>query len=136
MVPGTSTTWTCTSEGGYPIQTMTMRKGNTQFSSSQFTTTTQFVTSSQSYTVVGTLRFPPTTADDGQTLYCDVLHAETSSTPQTVSLPLSVRCKYICIIRLVHFPINAISQHILESCTIVCLIHDLQYSMKAVSLCA
>ncbi|CAG2188121.1 CHRNA3 [Mytilus edulis] len=91
VVPGTSTTWTCTSEGGYPIQTMTMRKGNTQFSSSQFTTTTQFVTSSQSYTVVGTLRFPPTTADDGQILYCDVLHAETSSTPQTVSLPLSVR---------------------------------------------
>ncbi|CAG2240200.1 unnamed protein product [Mytilus edulis] len=91
VVPGTTTTWTCLSTGAYAQHTMTMRMGNTQFNSSQFTTNTQYIASDDSYNVIGNLTFTPTTANNGQTLYCDYRHIDKSgNTPKTVSLLLSV----------------------------------------------
>ncbi|XP_052093030.1 hemicentin-1-like isoform X16 [Mytilus californianus] len=88
--PGTLTTWTCTSEGGYPLQTMAMRIGNSVFST-ELTTNSALV--SESYTVTGTLSWAPTTANNGQTLFCDVYHPETlgQNNPQTVSKLLTVK---------------------------------------------
>lgn len=88
--PGTLTTWTCTSRGGYPLQTMAMRIGNSVFSNEL---TTNSVLVNESYTVTGTLSWAPTTANNGQTLFCDVYHPETlgQNNPQTVSKILTVR---------------------------------------------
>ncbi|CAC5375676.1 unnamed protein product [Mytilus coruscus] len=91
VAPGTTTTWTCRSIGAYPKQTMTMRIGNSQFSSNQFTTNTQIITSNTTYNVVGTLTYAPTLANNGQTLFCDVRHTDTLTNPQTVSLELEVK---------------------------------------------
>ncbi|XP_076091545.1 uncharacterized protein LOC143063333 isoform X3 [Mytilus galloprovincialis] len=90
VLPGAQTTWTCTSLGGYPAQKMSMRIGNTVFTN-ELTTNTAYVPATESYTVTGTLLWAPTTANNQQTLFCDVTHAETSSTPQTVSKVLTVR---------------------------------------------
>ncbi|XP_076091539.1 uncharacterized protein LOC143063331 isoform X5 [Mytilus galloprovincialis] len=92
MISGTPTTWTCLSDGGYPVQTLSMRVGNSAFST-ELDTKTAFDRVSQTYTVTGTLSWAPTTANDGQTLYCDVTHPETigPNNPQTVSLPLTVK---------------------------------------------
>ncbi|VDI12744.1 Hypothetical predicted protein [Mytilus galloprovincialis] len=92
MISGTPTTWTCLSDGGYPVQTLSMRVGNSAFST-ELDTQTAFDSISQTYTVTGTLSWTPTTANDGQTLYCDVTHPETigPNNPQTVSLPLTVK---------------------------------------------
>jgi hypothetical protein len=50
---------------------------------------------SKSYTVTGTLSWAPTSNNNGQTLYCDVFHPDTSTTntPQTVGLPLTINGK-------------------------------------------
>ena len=93
VLPGAQTTWTCTSMGGYPAQKMSMRIGNNVFTN-ELTTNTAYVAATESYTVTGTLLWAPTTANNQQTLFCDVTHAETLSTPQTVSKVLTVRCKY------------------------------------------
>ncbi|XP_063424603.1 hemicentin-1-like isoform X2 [Mytilus trossulus] len=90
VLPGAQTTWTCTSLGGYPAQKMSMRMGNNVFTN-ELTTNTAYVAATESYTVTGTLLWAPTTANDQQTLFCDVTHAETLSAPQTVSKILTVR---------------------------------------------
>ncbi|XP_052092440.1 cell adhesion molecule DSCAML1-like [Mytilus californianus] len=92
IISGTPTSWTCTSDGGYPVQKLSMRVGNSKFST-ELDTKTAFDSNTQTYTVTGTLSWAPTTANDGQTLYCDVTHPETigPNNPQTVSLPLTVK---------------------------------------------
>ena len=92
LVADNSGTWTCTAVDGYPAPTMTTRIGNNQFTNG-FTTSNQYVTSTQSYTVTGTLVWSPSVANNGQSICCDVTNAVVSSIPQTVCLQLTVRCK-------------------------------------------
>lgn len=91
VVPGTPTTWTCVSERGYPVQTMTMRIGTTTFTSQQFTTESPYILAEKTYTVTGTLNWAPTVANNGQILTCEVTHPQTNSPPQTATLPLTVK---------------------------------------------
>ena len=89
-------TWRCTSILGYPPPTMTIRIGNTAFTN-QVTYNTNYDANSKSYTVTGTLSWAPTSNNNGQTLYCDVFHPDTSTTntPQTVGLPLTINGMYV-----------------------------------------
>jgi hypothetical protein len=53
---------------------MTMRIGNNQFSTNEFTTTSISPDVAKSYTVTGILNWSPTVGNNGQTLFCDVAH--------------------------------------------------------------
>ncbi|XP_052093019.1 titin-like isoform X6 [Mytilus californianus] len=91
LLSGTTGTWTCTSIGGFPLQTMSMRINNQVFTSNYLSVTSQYDTNARSYRVVGTLNWAPNMGHNGQTMYCDVTHPQTLNSPQTVSLPLTVR---------------------------------------------
>ena len=85
--------WTCVSIGGYPAPTMTMRIENTQFTTA-FTSSSSYIHETKTYTRNYTLKWEPTLSNNGQTLYCDVLHPSTlGNTPQTVSLQLTLKGK-------------------------------------------
>ena len=92
LVAGNSGKWTCTAIDGYPAPTMTARIANNQFTN-EFTTTDQYVTSTQSYTVTGTLNWSPLVSNNGQSICCDVTNTVVSNIPQTVCLQLTVKCK-------------------------------------------
>ncbi|VDI13507.1 obscurin-RhoGEF [Mytilus galloprovincialis] len=83
-------TWTCTSVGGFPLQTMSMRIGGQVFDDHQLLVNSQYDSDSMSFRVVGILLWAPNIRDDGQTLYCDVTHTQTLSRSQTTSLRLTV----------------------------------------------
>ncbi|XP_063416377.1 titin-like [Mytilus trossulus] len=83
-------TWTCTSVGGFPLQTMTMRIGGQVFDNQQLLVNSQYDSDSMSFRVVGVLLWAPNIRDDGQTLYCDVTHTQTLSRSQSTSLRLTV----------------------------------------------
>ncbi|XP_076112265.1 hemicentin-1-like isoform X5 [Mytilus galloprovincialis] len=90
LTPGQQGTWTCISANGFPAGAMTMRNQNknTQFTSSEFTTTT--VLDVKSYDVTGVLTWSPVIVNNGDTICCDVTHTTTSSTPQTICRQITV----------------------------------------------
>ena len=89
MTTGTTNQWICTSTGGMPAPTITMRIGSTQFTSGVTQTTT--IQSDGTYTIMAVLSWAPTTGNNDQRLYCDVEHQETrGSRLQTVGLQLTV----------------------------------------------
>ncbi|CAC5415121.1 unnamed protein product [Mytilus coruscus] len=89
LLPGTTYQWTCISTGGNPSPAMTLRVGNSQFSTG--ITQTSVLKSDKTYTVTSTLSWAPSISNNGQTLYCDVKHPETrGNNLQTVSLQLIV----------------------------------------------
>ncbi|CAC5372891.1 unnamed protein product [Mytilus coruscus] len=94
IVAGVLTKWTCRSEEGYPMQSMSMRLGNASFGRG-FTSNSRLI-GLKSYTVIGTLYWAPSTLNDKHMLYCDVYHKETlgANTPQTVGLLLSVKSNF------------------------------------------
>lgn len=71
-----------------------MRVGNNVFAN-EFSSNVVFDTVAESYTMTGTLNWAPTMVNNGNTLFCDVFHPATlgANAPQTVSLPLTVRCE-------------------------------------------
>lgn len=90
---GTPYTWTCTSVGAFPEQTMNLRLGNTPISNG-VSTNSVFDQGSKLYTVTSTLSWTPSSNNAGNTLFCDVFHPETlGQTPQTANLPLNIQCK-------------------------------------------
>ena len=95
VVSGTTETWTCVSKGGNPPPTLSMRIGNTIFNN-ELSVSSVLDQSTNSYTVTGTLQWAPNGQHNQQILHCDVSHPETlGNTPQTVDLPLTVKCKLI-----------------------------------------
>lgn len=90
---GAQDTWTCTSTGAYPEQTMSMRLGGNAITSG-FATTAVYNGASKTYTVTGTLSWSPASSNNGDVLYCDVFHTPTlGNSPQTASLTLNVQSK-------------------------------------------
>ena len=65
------------------------------FAANQVVIETLFYTATKSYTVTGKVTWTPTFDNNGQSLCCDVYHAETlgKNNPQTVCLQLTVQCK-------------------------------------------
>ncbi|CAC5377805.1 unnamed protein product [Mytilus coruscus] len=89
VTSGTKHNWTCISTGGNPQPKMTMRIGNSQFSTGIEQTSEQ--QSDNTLTVTVVLSWAPTIAYNGLTLYCDVKHKETRGEDvQTASLQLIV----------------------------------------------
>ncbi|VDH89690.1 Hypothetical predicted protein [Mytilus galloprovincialis] len=89
LLLGTTYQWACISTGGNPSPIMTLRIGNSQFSTG--ITQTSVLQSDKTYTVTSTLSWAPSISKNGQTLYCDVKHQETrGNNLQTVSLQLTV----------------------------------------------
>lgn len=90
---GKQTTWTCTSTGAFPVQTMSMRLGGTSITDG-FVTSAEYNAGSKLYTVTGTLTWSPTRANNGDTLFCDVFHSPTlGNSPLTASKILDVQSK-------------------------------------------
>ena len=93
LTQGETGTWTCTSRGGYPEQRMGMRIGNSNFNN-ELSVQSVFDNTARTYTLTGTLVWAPNIGHNGMTGFCDVTHPETLAAPQTVSLPLTVLCKF------------------------------------------
>lgn len=93
LTAGTTGTWTCISVGGFPLQSLSMRIGDQVFNSNELGTFSQHDVVHKSYTVIGILTWTPKLGHDGQQISCDVKHPETSISPQTVSLQLTVERK-------------------------------------------
>ena len=71
-----------------------MRIGTTLLNS-QVTISSEYDEKSKLNRVTGTLVWSPESKHNGETLSCDVLHPDTlGQSPQTVSLTLTVNCKY------------------------------------------
>lgn len=92
VTAGSSNTWTCLSIGGNPEPEMSIRINDRVFSQ-EVTVNSVYDQSSKSFRTTGTLTWAPSSRFNLETLYCDVLHEETSDRVQTVNLPLTVICK-------------------------------------------
>ena len=88
---GSTNEWTCISTGGKPAPTMTMRIGNSMFTSG--TASKTVLQSDNTYTVSSVLSWSPSMAYHGQSLYCDVQYQEAGETDlKTDSLLLTIYC--------------------------------------------
>lgn len=92
VTSGQSNTWTCVSNGAYPEQKMSMRIGTTTINSG-ITYNAVYDSIQKLYKVTGTLVWSPATNNNGDTLFCDVTHTETSGQTQTDSLDLTIYSK-------------------------------------------
>nr|ATL23495.1 egg surface protein-1 [Mytilus edulis] len=90
VTAGSSNTWTCTSTGAFPAQTMAVRIGNDLFTN-ELTTNSLFESFAGSYRVVGRLAWAPSMEHNQQIMYCDVFHPQTLNSKQTASMQLTVR---------------------------------------------
>lgn len=90
VAAGSSGTWTCTSSGAFPAQTLAMRIGNQLFNN-ELSTNSLFESFAGTYRVVGRLTWAPSMGHNGQIIYCDVFHPQTLNNKQTSSLQLTVR---------------------------------------------
>ncbi|XP_052093032.1 hemicentin-1-like [Mytilus californianus] len=90
VAAGSSGTWTCTSSGAFPAQTLAMRIGNQLFNN-ELSTNSLFESFAGTYRVVGRLTWAPSMGHNGQIIYCDVFHPQTLNNKQTASLQLTVR---------------------------------------------
>ncbi|XP_052093012.1 uncharacterized protein LOC127729314 [Mytilus californianus] len=92
ITSGVPRSWTCTSHGAFPEQSMNIRIGNSVFSN-EVTVNSVYDDNSKTYALTGTLLWTPTTSSNGEVLYCDVFHPETlgSNNPQTASLSLTIK---------------------------------------------
>ncbi|XP_063420714.1 hemicentin-1-like [Mytilus trossulus] len=89
LLTGNTYQWTCISTGGNPSPTMTLRIGNSQFSTG--ITQSSVLQSDSTHTVTVSLSWNPSISNNGQTLFCDVQHSETrGNNLQTASLQLTV----------------------------------------------
>nr|ATL23494.1 egg surface protein-1 [Mytilus edulis] len=90
VTAGSSNTWTCTSTGAFPAQTLAMRIGNELFTN-ELATNSLFESFAGSYRVVGRLTWAPSMIHNQQIMYCDVFHPQTLNSKQTASMQLTVR---------------------------------------------
>jgi hypothetical protein len=94
LSPGATNSWTCTSKGGNPAPTMSLRIGSSVFTNG--VSQTSVLEADNSYTVTSILSWAANVNNNGQTLYCDVQHQETlGNTVQTVSLQITVNGMYL-----------------------------------------
>ncbi|CAG2221264.1 unnamed protein product [Mytilus edulis] len=87
LISGQSGTWICTSINGYHAPSISMEIDGKHFD--DITVVSKYDTSSKAYIVTGSINWAPTTANDGQTILCEVRH-QTLTTPQTVGLTIAV----------------------------------------------
>ncbi|CAC5393161.1 unnamed protein product [Mytilus coruscus] len=87
LISGESGTWTCTSMNGYHAPSISMEIEGKHFD--DITVVSKYDTSSKSYIVTGSINWAPTTANDGQTILCEVRH-QTLTSPQIVGLSIAV----------------------------------------------
>ncbi|XP_052060300.1 uncharacterized protein LOC127700727 [Mytilus californianus] len=87
LISGQSGTWTCTSINGYHAPSISMEIESKHFD--DITVVSKYDTSSKAYIVTGSVNWAPTTANDGQTILCEVRH-QTLTSPQTVGLSIAV----------------------------------------------
>ena len=75
VIAGFNYMWTCVCTGGRPAPTMIMRIENVIFTSA--VSQTNILQSDDTYNITSILSWTPTVGNIGNTLYCEILHAET-----------------------------------------------------------
>ena len=86
---GSISEWTCTTSGGRPAPTMSIRIGNSKIINGVTQTSVQ--QPDNTYIVTSVLSWAPTTDNQDKTLYCDVQHHNTQGNNiRTASLLLNI----------------------------------------------